>query len=95
MIFLANLYNNILTGSWKGVFVVIGLSGFGFFSSNSLPVSVSSAQVQFCHKRITRLNIIQGRHNLSKTEGAAQKLGGQNIENYLTFDNFGLKFQEK
>ena len=36
---------------------------------------------------------LQGRHKFSKTEGAAQKLGGQNIKNDLTFHVFGVKFQ--
>ena len=36
--------------------------------------------------------ILQARHNFSKTEGAAQKLGGQNIKNYLIFGIFELKF---
>ena len=39
--------------------------------------------------------IIQGRHNFSKTEGAAQKVGGQNIKSDLTFNIFGVKFQGK
>ena len=29
---------------------------------------------------------VQARHNFSKTEGAAQKLGGQNIKKYLIFN---------
>ena len=36
----------------------------------------------------------QARHNFSKTDGAAQKLGGQNIRNYLTFKIFGRNFKE-
>ena len=42
-----------------------------------------------------QVNLIQGRHNFSKTEGAAQKLGGRNIKNDLTFHVFGMKFQGK
>ena len=37
---------------------------------------------------------IQGRHNFSKTEGAAQKLGGNTLHD-LTFDVFGVKFLGK
>ena len=32
--------------------------------------------------------ILQARHNFSKTEGAAQKLGGQNVMFDLTFNVF-------
>ena len=41
------------------------------------------------------LMISQGRNNFSKTEGAAQKLGGQNIENHLILTIFGVEFQGK
>ena len=40
-------------------------------------------------------NHVQACHNFSKTEGAAQKLGEQNIQNDLTFKIFGVKFQGK
>ena len=42
-----------------------------------------------------QFNKSQGCHNLSKTEGAVQKLGGQNIKNDLTFHVFEMKFQGK
>ena len=38
---------------------------------------------------------MKGRHNFSKTEGVVQKLGGQKIENDLTFHDCGVKFQGK
>ena len=39
--------------------------------------------------------LYQGRHNFSKTGGAAQKLGGQNIKNDLILTVFGVEFQGK
>ena len=39
--------------------------------------------------------LLQGRNNLSKTEGAAHKLWGRNIKNELTFYVFGMTFREK
>ena len=41
------------------------------------------------------VNLEQGRHNFSKTGGAAQKLGGQNIKNHLILTVFGVEFQGK
>ena len=35
--------------------------------------------------------VVQGRHNFSKTGGAAQKLGGQNIENNLILTVFEVE----
>ena len=47
------------------------------------------------HKGQMKITYLTGASELLQNWGAAQKLGGQNIKNYLIFGIFELKFQGK
>ena len=47
------------------------------------------------YKILLDLSFMQARHNFSRTEGAAQKVGVQNTVDDPTFNVFSVKFQEK